>query len=315
MHRNKILNLIECTYLIYLEKHMSNIIEFKKRKLERGVVAPASIMSIIGSKMEIERTYAPEDIFYYLMYWDKIAIPSSMIVHIGLPFENELSSLGVLERPCIPPIGSVDVARFTHWTFGEVAKEKIKDNTSDWTIHHMSGDPIYLPEHSTKQDTLRLKITNALPIPSDKGQFSLDDLLNFKLRRQSELEALHVTMDQLLKKLHTEEIDSIKKYELKRFENAILELEKTTFERFKIYKKSDFEVNLNLTGDAALTLLTNTPALYHDLNNSGIPIATAATSITSILTLSKKYGITFNQYSKGDYNLEYISSARSENIF
>lgn len=292
----------------------NNIIQFKKPKLERGIVAPAGIMSISGTRMHIERTYSNEDIFYYVMYWDKIAIPSSSAFHCGLPLERELASLGILERPQLPVIGIVDVAQHTHWTFGEIAKQKLKEDKSDWMIHHMSGDPIYLPQHSTKQDSIRLKITKALPIPSNDGNFSLDDLLDFKLRRASELEGLHTTMDNLLKKIHYEEITVIQKTELKRFENAINELDKTIFERFKIYKKSDFEVNIDLKGDALVALALNAPVIGSDLLTGEIPVATLATSIFSVFSLSKKYGVTFNQYNHGDYNLEYISSARSENI-
>lgn len=292
----------------------NNIIQFKKPRLERGIVAPAGIMSISGTKMHIARTYSNEDIFYYVMYWDKIAIPTSSAFHCGVPLERELISLGLLERPQLPVIGKVDVAQHTHWTFGEIAKIKLKEEKADWMVHHMSGDPIYLPEHSTKQDFIRLKITKALPIPSGEGKFSLDDLLDFKYRRSSELEGLHTTMDRLLRKIHYEEIDVIQKTELKRFENAIKELDKTVFERFKIYKKSDFEVNIDLKGDALLALALNTPAIGSSLLTGEIPIAALATSIMSVFSLSKKYGVTLNQYNQGDYNLEYISSARSENI-
>lgn len=292
----------------------NNIIKFKKPRLERGIVAPAGVMSINGTSMQIERSYLPEDIFYYSMYWDKIAIPSSSAFHMGLPFENELMTLGILDRPTMPTIGSVDIARHTHWTFGEIAKQKLKEDKSDWIIHHMSGDPIYLPEHSTKKDVIRLKITNALPIPSADGKFSLDDLLNFKHRRSSELEGLHTTMDRLLKKLHSEEIDVIQKTELKRFEDAIQELDKTVLERFKIYKKSDLEVNIELTGDALLSLVHNIPAILTDLQSNQIPFYTMASSILSCVTFTKKYGVTLNHHNHGDFNLEYISSARSENI-
>lgn len=293
---------------------MTNIIKFKKPRLERGIVAPAGLMSISGTSMTIERTYTSEDIFYYAMYWDKIAIPTSSGFHCALPLEKELISSGILERPSLPAYGSVDIAQHTHWTFGEIAKQKLKEDKSDWVIHHMSGDPIYLPEHSTKQDSIRLKITKALPIPSDEGKFSLDDLLDFKLRRASELEGLHSTMDKLLRKIHHEEIDVIQKTELKRFENAINELDKTVFERFKIYKKSDFEVNLDLKGDALLALALNAPAISSNLLTNEIPVAALATSILSVFSLSKKYGLTFNHHNQGDFNLEYISSARSENI-
>ncbi|ANF81518.1 hypothetical protein A3K93_04475 [Acinetobacter sp. NCu2D-2] len=293
---------------------MSNIIQFKKRKLQRGIVAPAGIMSISGSSLHLERTYNLEDIYYYVMYWDRISIPTSNAFYCGLPLEKELFATGMLERPSLPIVGTVDVAQHTHFTFGEVAKNKMKDDSLDWMIHHMSGDPIYLPEHTTQKESVRLKITKALPIPSVNAKFSLDDLLSFKVKRSSELEALHETMDKLLKKIHYEEIDAIRRSELIRFENAIQELDRTIFERFKVYKKSDFEVNLDLKGDAHYALALNAPTLSSALLTDEIQLATLVPSIMSLFTLTKKYGVTFNQYNHGDLNLEYLSSARSENI-
>ena len=290
---------------------MSNLSQTSRKKLERGIIAPAAIMNINGSSMHIDRMYSAEDLYYYTLYWDKITIPTPTMIDMPLPFENELISAKVLDRPSLPFSGG-DISIHTHWSFGEIAKQKITQEESDWTIHHLSNEPIYLPEHTLKQNHLKLKITNALPIPSVNGTFSLYDLLEFKIRRSSELEALHTTMDQLLKKINVEEIPAIQKSELIRFENAIKELDRTIFERFKVYKKSDFEVNISVSPDTIKALGTS---LIVDGVTGGIPIATIATSISSLFSIEKKYGITFNRYNQGNYNLEYISSARSENIF
>lgn len=293
---------------------MSNIIQFKKPKLTRGVVIPENVMDVDGNSLYIDRCYDNEDIFYYSLYWDKIAIPRVSGIGSYIPLEQELVSLGILERPSVNINTDGDIAQAVQFVFGTIAKEKLNDSKADWLVHHMSKDPIYAPIHTKKQDTIRLKITNALPIPSNDGKFSLDDLLEFKYRRDSELQALHATMDRLLKKIHTEELDVIRKAELKRFESAVVELDKTIYERFKIYKKSDWEVNVNIPMDSALVLIANAPAVYKDLMTGGIPICTIATSIASIFSLKKKYGVTLNRYNHNDYNLEYLSSARSENI-
>lgn len=308
-------------------KNRGSFEDRKKRatnNIIRGVITPPGQVSIRGNHYHMEKSYSNEDLLYYALYWDKIVIPSG-IVKITSELAEELIKSDVLSQPgtfkikphpsTINPDGSVSMERHELYAFGEIAKSKLKEKGANWVISHIDGDPIYLPTHSNKENSLRLRVTQILPFPAMTGEYSVDDLLNFKLRRESELAALHDSMDNLIRKLYNEPIQAIRESEIKRFENAVDELDKTLFERFKVIQKSDWEVGLNLD---PVNILERTSAIgaaiAADHALSPFPIFTSIAGLASVFSLNKKYGLTFNQYARDDIKLEYISGAKSEKI-
>ncbi|HGP3418235.1 TPA: DUF6236 family protein [Acinetobacter baumannii] len=290
----------------------------------RGVVTPPGQVTIKGNSYHMARSYSNEDLLYYSLYWDKIVMPSG-IVKISSELSQELVKSHVLSQPStfnmkphpsiIRPDGSYGMEQHELYAFGEIAKNYINKSGENWVISHIAGDPVYLPTHGKKENQLRLRVTQILPFPALTGDYSVDDLLNFKIRRQSELAALHESMDNLIKKLYNEPIQAIRETELKRFENAVKELDKTLIERFKIIQKSDWEVGLNLD---PVNIIERTSAIgtaiAADHAFSPYPICSSIAGLFSLLSLNKKYGITFNQYARNDIKLEYISGAKSEKI-
>lgn len=308
-------------------KRRGTYAERKKQALnniKRGIITTPGKLSVSGELYHMEGPLPDIEMLYLSLYWDEIIIPTGLI-HLGLPFENDLVNCGVLTRPStlqIPPTkssitetGSVKFASHEVYAFGEIAKQKIDIAGEDWVIQHFS-DPIYMPEHRNEQNNLRLRITNILPIPSITGTFNIEDLLEFKLRRRDQLGELHQSMDELLKRIHLEPIQAIRETEIKRFENAVKELDKPLIERFKVVRKSDWEVSLS---PDIPTILEKVPMIAGAIAadgalNMNFPIISSITSIASMLSLTKKYGFTFNQFAKDDIKLEYISGAKSENI-
>ncbi|HEO1785486.1 DUF6236 family protein [Acinetobacter baumannii] len=294
------------------------------KNIIRGVVTPPGQVSIRGNNYYMEKSYSNEDLLYYALYWDKIVMPSG-IAKITTELAEELIKSDVLSQPRTFDIqphpstinldGSVSMEKHELYAFGEIAKSKLNEKGANWVISHIDGDPIYLPTHSNKENNLRLRVTQILPFPAMTGEYSVDDLLNFKLRRESELAALHDSMDNLLKRLYEEPIQAIRETEIKRFENAVDELDKTLIERFTVIQKSDWEVGLNLD---PVNIFERTSAIgaamAADHALSPYPIITGITGLLSMLSLSKKYGITFNRYARNDIKLEYISGAKSEKI-
>jgi len=304
---------------------------FEERKAQaakniiRGIVTPPGKVSINANAYYMNSSFDSDEMLYLSLYWDKILIPTGYI-HVDTPFEEELISGGLLIRPHSAKIkpsphsinadGSIKVASHELYAFGEFAKEKLNMNGEDWVIQHYSQSPIYLPEHRNEQNNIRLKITNILPFPSHNESFSIDDLLEFKLRRKDQLGELHQTMDELLKRIYIEPINALKESELRRFENAVRELDKPLIERFKVIRKSDWEVSLS---PDIPTLIEKTTAIGSAIvadNYTGInfPVLSSIAALGSFLSISKKYGFTFNQFAKNDIKLEYISGAKSEKI-
>lgn len=294
--------------------------------IKRGVVTPPGKISIIGNTFNLSHGLSVNEVLYLALYWDEILIPTGAI-HVVIPFENELKKDQVLFRPnsnlivphesyCDKRTGRVQTTMHEHYAFGEFAKEKIDLESEDWIIQHYSENPIYVPEHRIQQDTLRLRISKILPFPALSGNFNIYDLIEFKHRRRDELENLHSSMDMLLKRIYNEPIHAIRESEIKRFENAVNELDKTLLERFKVIRKSDWEVSLS--PDIA-TIIEKTPVVAgaiaaDNFFNLSFPIVSTLAGVGSMLSISKTYGFTFNKFARDDIKLEYISGAKSENI-
>lgn len=295
------------------------------KNITRGVVTPPGQVTITGNRYSLTKPLSGEDLLYYAMYWDKIIIPSGL-VQFNSPLHDELIRNGVLSQPStfeIPPHpstidanGGLSMERHELYAFGEIAKSKLNAKFENWVISHIGGDPIYSPLHCEEENVLRLRVSQILPFPALTGEYSIDDLLNFKLRRSSELAALHESMDNLIKKIHDEPIQAIRESELKRFENAVQELDKTLIERFKVIQKSDWEVSF--TPDIS-TIMEESPKLIggfalDNFTGTSFPVFSSIAAITSMLSINKKIGFTFNQYAKDDLKLSYISGAKSEKI-
>lgn len=66
--------------------------------MKRCVVIPPAIMNVSQNNVHLKRSYNSEDLIYFCLYWDKVATTVSRIIHIGLPFENELIEASVAKR-------------------------------------------------------------------------------------------------------------------------------------------------------------------------------------------------------------------------
>lgn len=304
---------------------------FEKRKKEalknikRGIITPPGKINIQGSTYHMQQGMSADEMLYLSLYWDEILIPTGYI-HVSTPFEQELISNKILIRPhssqippcasSLTPEGHLRIEAHELYAFGEFAKNKLQSKGEDWIIQHISDDPMYLPEHRNEQNSIRFRITNSLPFPAYKESFNIDDLLDFKQRRKDQLGELHQSMDELLKRVYLEPIHALRESELKRFENAVDELDKPLIERFKIIRKSDWEVNLSPDIPTLIEkggFIGSGVAADQALGLS-LPVFSSIAALSSILSISKKYGFTFNQFAKDDLRLEYISGAKSEKI-
>jgi len=295
------------------------------RNIKRGIVTPPGKIIIQDNTYHMQKGLSPDEMLYLSLYWDEILIPTGYI-HVSTPFEQELISNKVLIRPhssqitpcasSLTPEGHLKIEAHELYAFGEFAKSKLQSKGEDWVIQHISDDPIYLPEHRNEQNSIRFRITNSLPFPAYSDSFHLEDLLDFKHKRKDQLGELHQSMDELLKRIYLEPIQALRESELKRFENAVDELDKPLIERFKVIRKSDWEVSLSPDIPTLIEKggLIGSGAAADQAFGLSIPVFSGIAALSSILSISKKYGFTFNQFARDDLKLEYISGAKSEKI-
>lgn len=308
-------------------KRRGNFEERKKqarKNITRGIIVYPGNDGTQGSSFHLNTDQYKRDMYYYAMYWDRILIPTG-IVQTKLPVDNDFISKGVLERvmtsgyethaSCLTPDGKyIDLIQHDLWVTGEIAKQKLNSQGEIWDINHITDTPVYFKEHAREANTIRLRLTNALPYPIINNDSSVENLLEFKQSRAAELIALRDSMDNLLKRIYEEPMRALKENEILRFENAINELDRTLRERFQIVDKNDWELNLNLDTSLIERASAIGIAIAADAATGPYPIFTSAVSMLSLFSLTKKYNMTFNQYARKDIKLEYISRAKAKKI-
>ena len=106
--------------------------------MSRGVIAAPAIINIHGDGFTMERGLSPQELRYYLLYWDKVVIPGTNLVYVRLPEEDILIESGVIERPRVGFKGSISGADLGH-SFAVaqslVAKKLMEEDRSiDWGL-------------------------------------------------------------------------------------------------------------------------------------------------------------------------------------
>jgi len=70
--------------------------------MKRGIITNTGRMVRNGSQsVSLSGNLTDNDLNYYLLYWDKIVMPTNNIIHMAIRGEEELLKTGILERPRI----------------------------------------------------------------------------------------------------------------------------------------------------------------------------------------------------------------------
>lgn len=284
--------------------------------MQRGVIASPAIISIHGDGFTMERSISAEEVRYYAMYWDKVVIPGSNLVYVGIPEEEVLIETGVIDRPRVGFSGTWGGANIGHsfaLAQAAVAKKLIEeDKTTDWVIHQI-GTTLSLPsEFLEKRNTLRLDLINVLPIPS--GDIPIVDVLEFKQRRADELNNLHLRLEHAyLEALKSPDQDLAGKLAIRELEESILDLQAVTSEKWQRTSKFDFSMELNLDGSRIVQGVAAGAAFDFFSNGLAIPIGSLVGGIASVFKLKASHGSAFIPAAQQD-KLAYLSHAQTQRL-
>lgn len=278
--------------------------------MQRGLITVAGNIKFQMQGFGLSSNLSPEDIRFYLMYWDKIIIPTNNLIHFAIPDEDDLINSKVLWRPRTSHTGSFSghqVGEAIIKGQSEIAELMLKDSKTDWVVHQ-TGNQIFLPKETSKfNNTIRVDLSGALPVPSKDT--NINEILEFKQRRASELEALHSSLDELYKEVLVSPDPSLEaKSSFSRLRKEIEALNKVSGEKYKKTSKFDLSVELNINGKD-LAMASASGAVIDFLSNGfTIPIATALGAIGSCIKLSGK---STNTITAADNKLKlgYVSKA------
>lgn len=280
--------------------------------MNRGVVALPGIINSIDQGFQMERSINMQELAYYVLYWDRVVIPGTNLVYIGIPEEDLLIKSGVIERPRVEFGGSFSGSQITD-SFGlaqALVAEKLisEDKTSDWVLHQVGGN-IKIPEkYSESRHAIRLELLNSLPVPA--GNVYFEEILNFKIRRSAEFIQLHAALDDLyLDVLGSPDPDFSLRRAVSDLKLAISNIQRVSGEKWIIKNNFDFSVELNL--DSSMLLDKAFKGAVFDLFQNGLsmPLATIVNALSSVLKVQAKKTISFSPAAKNG-KLSYLASAR-----
>jgi hypothetical protein len=164
---------------------------------ERGIIIPPGYEFDKYRNLSYLGTVHPDTLRKYLLYWDKIDIPTSR--KIGYEHNQEieaneifLESEGVLEHT-FHDNGDIFRPRSDVTSIENALTIRNMNQPGQWSIvNHTSS----IPQSELNQNSIiEIKIYDILPIPSRDASFQ--DILNFKSNRNDELLDLRHHLDEL----------------------------------------------------------------------------------------------------------------------
>ncbi|WP_019601996.1 DUF6236 family protein [Teredinibacter turnerae] len=284
--------------------------------MEKGIIAAPACVSGDGAKFRTEGGLTQEDLRYFLLYWDKVVIPTNNIVHLRVPEEDELLSTGIVTRPRVPFSGAFNgelIARAQLIAQTSIAKNLIEnDRNIDWVLHQI-GDEIIIPDkESVEKQLIRIDLVNCLPVPS--GDAHIPDILEFKERRKDELECLHKSIDDLYMEVLGSPDPSLRtKQAVSEFQKSIAAIDQVSKESWESFGKFDLSAELNLNGKDVAAGIAAGAAFDFFTSLYTVPIGAIVGAVASTIKVKAKSAKTFEP-SKEKQVLGYIASAHVEKI-
>lgn len=284
--------------------------------MEKGIIAAPAKVSGSGTLFRSERGLSSQELRYFLLYWDRVVIPTTNIMHLSLPDEDEMISTGIISRPRVTFSGSFNgetIAAAQLLAQTTIAKQLIEnDKNIDWVVHQI-GNEIILPSNEIiKQQAIRVDLVNTLPVPDES--VAIPDIIEFKKRRSDELKQLHQALDDFYLEILASPDPGLKaKAVVSNLTNAILDVQNSASERWRITRKFDISAEINLNVKDILSAAA--AGAVFDFYNSlfTIPIGTVVGVAASLVKVRAKVCSTFEP-SKKKQVFGYISQAHKENL-
>lgn len=186
----------------------------------------------------------------HLLYFDKIHWPDEKLLGFNQTFEDQ--ELLLKEKILIKR--QVDVLRFSTKNYGAENLKALlqlsaflqnnKNDSEEWAIAQPSNYLVLPDEHSIEQQTVEVSLYKCLPTP--KADTKIEDILKFKNKRGSELQALRYALDSLyLEIINSNDIPRSKNHAIQNIELTLSDLETVLKESSIKHYLSSFDVSLN----------------------------------------------------------------------
>jgi hypothetical protein len=212
---------------------------------ERGLVIIPPF-SLTGNELVVQSISSIHPLLRMgALYWDKLDVPDNNLVSFGSsPVMRQLAETGVLKRTMVRVHGSGHLGGMFAYAQQEAFRFLDATTPGIWSLAQQAQN-LYLPTELSKPNpTLQVELYNLLPVPG--LDVNIQDVLNFKQRRFSELLELRNAMDEFYQQIvNSGDVPHAKNLIIDRIEKAISDVWKPMNESFASHLLSSLKVEIN----------------------------------------------------------------------
>lgn len=163
---------------------------------KRGVVIVPPFALLPNDEPQIVGNPSPADLRKYLLYWDAIDYPENDCIRIETcPDLEYLIDVNVAKRTHVEFSRPI-TAKFNEFFLlaqQEAFKRHEKESPGSWSLAQLSTTPHFVGGIPTT--SVEYELWNMLPVPTE--DVPLAEILEFKAKRQDELVALWIHLDEM----------------------------------------------------------------------------------------------------------------------
>lgn len=268
---------------------------------ERGIVL-SNPLTISGTSVHIESSEIDSgELRRALLFWDKLVWPSTNgILIAGSPDIEFLESVGKMNRPHFHVNG--DTATALSMAFAKTYQSLEDLHPGQWLVSRGEKSLKIHGQGVEQNRGIVTKFINAIPVP-DRAM-PLEDILNFKEQRYSEVIALRTAIDEFYQSwINSEDQTHQLQLVLAKIDSASSEMIKVARESLLPFSMSSWKINFNITAPDILKAagLTLAGAVNLDLS------LTSSLLAGGLSTVSFGSGIGLRR-AKRDTPFNYIAS-------
>lgn len=223
---------------------------------ERGIIlGPDAEIDVKNNKIHIRNSEPNAGLLRHaLLYWDKIDFPQNNIIHVNSASIDFLTKSGVAQSTQIHANGSGDMAALYVAAQFEAFRELNNQSPDMWTFGQHAREFSGLNDEITHAQIAEIEINSALPTPPDDTP--LEDILELKLKHQTEFRSLRIAVDELYEEvLKSAQMPRAEGAVVHRLQSVILDIravvDKSWLERVKSSVKFDFNLPTSFSAGVA----------------------------------------------------------------
>lgn len=285
--------------------------------MKRGVVFTVQELLKLndGKGFTTGKSISAEELNYLILYWDRLVSPANRFIYLGFDNEEELAKCGVLFRPVFTPQGFMDGGGITDFharTHVEaLTMMREKEREVDWRMHFFNNEVSIHQEAAQQKEVVRFELAELLPVPPKDTP--LHEILEFKERRNDELQALHGYLDELyLEVLNSGDFNLQRAKALSGLKASLEDLNKLNNQSWrspiKFNLSTAFEFDLNQLMSAGLTAFS---ALNSTRPLEVLGVGTAVTLLGGAIKVKAQLQSVLKN---GDPKLAYLTNATKAGI-